>query len=302
MPLTNGAVADALVTSFRMERVPDGAEGDMVGSARRTREARAVVTGAGSGIGAALALELARRGGSVVCADIDEKAARRTAGQIEDLGGKAFAVRCDVASLPDVETLAAEARSWFAAPPSLVVNNAGVGAGGTLVGETPLSEWQRTLDINLWGVIYGCHVFTPMLREAGKAGIINTASAASFASAPTMAPYNVSKAGVVALSETLAAELSGTGVHVTVLCPTFVRTNILDTELISPDANALAHRMMQLTGMSPDRVARTCLDQHDRGRLYVLPQLDANLMWRSKRLNPGGFTRATGLLGRITLK
>jgi short-subunit dehydrogenase len=115
-----------------------------------------------------------------------------------------------------------------------------------------------------------------------------------------MGPYNVSKAGVVALSETLAAEFSGTRLRVTVLCPTFVKTNILQTEHITARSSELAERMMRLTGMSPQRVARTCLDAHDRGRLYVMPQLDAKALWRTKRMNPVAFTRATGLLGRIT--
>lgn len=266
---------------------------------RRTHDTRAVVTGAGSGIGAAFAAELAARGGSVVCSDIDTDAAQRTVEAIEDQGGKALAVRCDVSSLPEVQALADEARAWFAAPPDLVINNAGVGAGGTRVGETSLPEWNRTLGINLFGVIHGCHVFTPVLREAGRGGIINVASAASFASAPTMGPYNVSKAGVVALSETLAAELSGSDIRVSVLCPTFVKTNILETEHITPGSTEVARRMMRLTGMSARRVARTTLDAHDRGYLYVMPQLDAKAFWRAKRLAPGVFTRSAGVIGRI---
>ncbi|MDT4918061.1 MAG: hypothetical protein QOH89_2761 [Pseudonocardiales bacterium] len=268
--------------------------------ARRSQDSRAVVTGAGSGIGAAFAGELASRGGRVVCSDVDLDAAQRTVDTIAEHGGKALAVRCDVASLTDVAALADEAQSWFSAPPTVVVNNAGVGAGGTAVGVTPIGEWNQVLGINLNGVIHGCHVFVPILRAAGRGGIINVASAASFTSAPTMGPYNVSKAGVVALSETLAAEFSGTRLRVTVLCPTFVKTNILQTEHITARSSELAERMMRLTGMSPQRVARTCLDAHDRGRLYVMPQLDAKALWRTKRMNPVAFTRATGLLGRIT--
>ncbi len=269
-------------------------------SRRRTRDSRAIVTGAGSGIGAAFAVELAARGGSVVCSDLRPEAAQLTVDAITDAGGKAVAVRCDVTSLADVEALSHEARGWFGAPPDLVINNAGIGAGGTPVGETPIADWHRTLDVNLYGVIHGCHVFVPQLREAGRAGVINVASAASFAAAPTMAPYNVSKAGVLALSETLAAELAGSGVHVSVLCPTFVKTNILDSEQITAGSNALAQRLMSLTGMSARRVARVTLDAHDRGRLHVLPQLDAKAIWRGKRLAPAVYTRGAGLLGRVT--
>ncbi len=267
--------------------------------ARRTKHADAVVTGAGSGIGRAFARELARRGGRVVCADLDETAAKETVTAIEAAGGEALAVACDVADVAQVQGLHDTAIDWLDRAPRLVVNNAGIGAGGKVVGETPLADWQRTLGVNLWGVINGCHVFVPTLRRSGTGGVINVASAAGFTAAPRMAAYNVSKAGVVSLSETLAAELAGTGIAVTVLCPTFVRTNIFDGELIDPGAAGMARRIARLAGFSADRVARTTLDAHDKGRLYVVPQLDAQLLWRTKRLLPAPYTRAAGLLGRF---
>lgn len=266
---------------------------------RRTSKAAAVVTGAGSGIGRAFAEELARRGGRVVCADLDLATAEETVVRIEAAGGNAIAVACDVGVEDAVYALALGAEVWLGGPPSLVVNNAGIGAGGSPVGATPLDDWRRTLEVNLWGVIHGCHVFVPALRELGAGGVINVASAAGFTAAPGMAAYNVSKAGVVSLSEALAAELSGTGVAVTVLCPTFVRTNIFDGELIEPTAAHLARRIGNLVGFSPERVARTTLDAHDKGRLYVVPQPDAQLLWRTKRLLPVPYTRAAGLAGRF---
>jgi len=184
------------------------AVGVLRSSGKRSRRAAAVITGAGSGIGAAFAKELARRGGRVVCSDIDETAARATTDVIIDHGGSALPLRCDVSQADDVHRLATDAQSWFGGPPTLVINNAGVGAGGTPVGDGSLDDWAWVLGVNLWGVIHGCHVFTPILREAGYGGIINVASAAAFAAAPGMAAYNVSKAGVLSLSETLAAELS----------------------------------------------------------------------------------------------
>jgi NAD(P)-dependent dehydrogenase (short-subunit alcohol dehydrogenase family) len=266
---------------------------------KRTQKADAVVTGAGSGIGRAFALELARRGGRVVCADIDLTTAKETVVRIEEGGGDAIAVACDVGIEDEVQSLGFDAETWLGRPPSLVINNAGIGAGGRPVGQSTLEDWRRTLDVNLWGVIHGCHVFVPAMREAGAGGIINVASAAGFTAAPGMAAYNVSKAGVVSLSETLAAELSGTGVAVTVLCPTFVRTNIFDGELIDPAAALLTRRIGNLVGFSPERVSRTTLDAHDRGRLYVVPQPDAQLLWRTKRLLPGPYTRVAGLVGRF---
>ncbi|MGI8679961.1 MAG: SDR family NAD(P)-dependent oxidoreductase [Jatrophihabitans sp.] len=266
---------------------------------RRSHDAKAVVTGAGSGIGQAFAVELAARGGSVVCSDIDEVAAQRTVDAITDQGGKAVAIRCDVSSVADVESLAIEARGWFGAPPTFVINNAGVGSGGEVVGETPLADWKWTLGINLWGVIHGCHVFVPILREAGRGSIVNVASAASFGAAPRMGAYNVSKAGALALSETLAAELSGTGVRVSVLCPTLVKTNILQAGRITGQSTDFAAGLMRRIGMSPQRVVRTTLDTHDRGGFYVMPQLDAKLGWRIKRYAPGAYTRGIGMLERF---
>lgn len=266
---------------------------------KRSVRADAVVTGAGSGIGRAFAVELAKRGGRVVCADLDELTAKQTVVLIEQAGGEAVAVGCDVAAESQVHDLADTATSWLGRPPDLVVNNAGIGAGGLPVGQAPLDDWRRTLGVNLWGVVHGCHVFLPLLRERGRGGIINVASAAGFSAAPRMAAYNVSKAGVVSLSETLAAELSGTGIAVTVLCPTFVRTNIFGGDLIDPAAAELARKVARVAGFSPERVARTTLDAHDRGRLYVLPQLDAKALWGLKRLAPSPYARVAGLVGRF---
>jgi len=270
---------------------------------RRSRRSRAVVTGAASGIGQAFAVELAARGGTVVVSDIDMVGAQRTVEVITDQGGMATAVHCDVSKLDDVHALAASARDFFGDEPTLVVNNAGVGAGGPLIGDAPIDDWQWTLGINLWGPIHGCHVFTPILREAARngqaGGIINVASAASFGAAPRMAAYNVSKAGVLSLSETLAAELAGTGVNVSVLCPTFVKTNIVTNGRINERSSSAASTLMRWTGMSPAKVVRICLDTHDRGGLYVLPQLDAKVGWQIKRTVPGLYTRAVGLLERV---
>ena len=275
----------------------------ILGSRRRSKHADAVITGAGSGIGAAFAAEIAKRGGRVVCSDVDEASARATADTITAAGGEAIPLRCDVSRIEDVHLLAEQAQTWFDGPPSLVINNAGVGAGGQPIGEAGLDDWNWVLGINLWGPIHGCHVFTPILREAADdrpRGIINVASAAAFGAAPGMAAYNVSKAGVLSLSETLSAELAGTGIAVTALCPTFVKTNIVSAGRISEQSTQLADRLMRWTGFSPQRVARTCLDTNDRGGLYCMPQPDARIGWGIKRLTPTVYTRAVGLTTRIT--
>jgi NAD(P)-dependent dehydrogenase (short-subunit alcohol dehydrogenase family) len=279
----------------------------MLGPLRRSNKishnALAVVTGAGSGIGASFATELARRGGRVVCSDIDEVAAAKTVTTITDNGGEAVAIACDVTHFDDVRGLAEQSQSWFGAAPTLVINNAGVGSGGAPIGELPLEDWQWVLGINLWGPIHGCHVFAPILRSAEPStrprGIINVASAAAFGAAPTMGAYNVSKAGTLSLSETLAAELSGTAVKVTVLCPTFVKTNIVESGRMPERTTQFANRVMRWTGISAEKVARVCLDTHDRGQLYCMPQLEAKVGWNIKRLAPGTYTRGMGLVSRV---
>jgi NAD(P)-dependent dehydrogenase (short-subunit alcohol dehydrogenase family) len=263
-----------------------------------SKQSSAVVTGAGSGLGRAFAAELAARGGRVVCADIRLDSARETVGLIEARGGRALAVACDVASLEDVQALAEKSEQWLRGPVDLVVNNAGVGSGGRPIGEMSIEDWRWTVGVNMWGVVHGCHVFAPRLRALGRGGIINVCSAASFAAAPMMGPYNLTKAAVLALSETLRAELDGTGVRVTALCPTFVKTDIVKNGRIPDATSKAASRLMAWTGASPESVVKTTLRALDADRLYVLPQLEARLIWRMKRLAPAAYNRGSAIFGR----
>lgn len=269
---------------------------------KRTINAAAVVTGAGSGIGKAFALEIAKRGGKVVCADIDLSAAQNTVQDIAAAGGKAYAVQCDVSELNAVENLAQAAEAWLDGPVDLVINNAGVGIGGHPIGEISMEDWHWVLGVNFWGVVHGCHVFAPKLKQLGRGGIINVASSAGFASAPLMGPYNASKAAVVAISETLLAEMSGTGVGVTVLCPTFVATNIIRNSRGHEDTLSMAQKLMDKAGMAPEKVVKLCLDALDSNQFYVLPQIDAKIMWRIKRLLPQGYHSGLGLINRLAGK
>lgn len=272
----------------------------MFGNGKKlSTRASAVVTGAGSGIGRAFAEELARRGGAVLCSDINLVSAQETADRIEAAGGRAWAVKCDVSVRSDMEALAEQADALLPEPVNLVINNAGVGVGGKNIGEISLEDWEWTMGINLWGVIHGCHVFAPRLKAQGRGGIINVASSASFAAAPLMGPYNVTKAGVLALSETLAAETAGTGVNVTVLCPTVVNTNIFTSGRIHGGIPPVLNRLIELTGVSAESVASTTLKALDRGQLHVLPQFDARMIWRAKRYLPATYTRGAGLLSRL---
>ncbi|HJZ85357.1 MAG TPA: SDR family NAD(P)-dependent oxidoreductase [Polyangia bacterium] len=247
---------------------------------------RAVVTGAGSGLGRALCVVLAQRGARIVASDINLSAARATVALLP--GDQAHAVACDVANFEQVQALGEKADQLLGGV-DLVVNNAGVAAGGR-VGEIPLSDWQWLLGINLWGVIHGCHVFVPRLRRQKSGHILNVASAAGLAGLPQLGPYNVSKAGVIALSETLHGELLPEGISVTVLCPTFFQTGIARTARAQdPRTLALAEKLMELAPLTAEDVARRALQGVDRGELYVLPQADARWIWRLKRLAPDRF-------------
>lgn len=264
-----------------------------------SRGAAAVVTGAGSGIGRSFAYEIARRGGAVVCVDIDEGRARETAALLQGLATHAVPYVCDVGNAAQMAALAAEAEGLLGRPVTLLVNNAGVGVGGA-IGEVTLEDWRWCVDVNLWGVVHGCHFFAPRLKALGYGGIINVASAAAFGAAPEMSAYNVTKAGVLALSETLAAELTGTGVRITALCPTVVPTNIANDGRLPPHRQAFARAAMTRFALTTaDAVARKTLDDLDKGRLYVLPQIDGRLAWRFKRAAPSLYARTVGEAYRL---
>ena len=257
------------------------------------RSARSVITGSAGGLGRALALELGARGGRLVLSDLHLAGVEETARLALARGAKEVkALACDVTKLTDVEALAAACEG----PIDLVINNAGVSSGG-LIGELPIADWRWTIEVDLFGVIHGCHVFVPLLKKQGHGHVLNVASAAGLLSAPRMAAYNVAKAGVVALSETLAAELADTGVGVTVLCPTFFETDIVRSGRFADDrTRALADRMMR-RARPVEEVVLKALASVDAAALYALPMPDARWMWRLKRAAPESFRRivAAGL-------
>ncbi|MBP1488174.1 SDR family NAD(P)-dependent oxidoreductase [Acinetobacter nosocomialis] len=260
-----------------------------------SRNAYAVVTGAGSGIGRSFAVELAKRGGNVVCADINLEAAKETVKLIEQLGQKAFAVQCDVGQAEQVQALADQAEQLLDHPVTLIINNAGVGLGGKF-DEMSLEDWKWCMHVNLWGVIHGCHAFVPKLKKLGYGAIINVASAASYTAAPEMSVYNVTKAGVLALSETLSAELRKFNIKVNVLCPTLVPTNIIKNGRIPGRYSKLAdHALMNYAMTTSDAVAALTLNRLDRGQLYTTPQIDAKLFLLMKRTSPTLYAKFLGL-------
>jgi len=262
-----------------------------------SQNAFAVVTGAGSGIGRSFALELAKRGGTVVCSDIDLDAAKETVALIEELGAKAFAVKYDAADAKQVEKLAEQAEQLMQHPTTLVINNAGVGLGGKF-DEMTLDDWKWVANVNLWGVVHGCHYFVPKFKQLGRGAIINVASAASYTAAPEMTAYNVTKAGVRALSETLSAELRKHNIKVNVLCPTLVPTNIIKNGKV-PHKGLLDYALTNLAFTTSDKVAKLTLDRLDKDQLYTIPQIDAKLFWLMKRTAPNFYAKFLGTSYRL---
>ncbi|MDN5623144.1 MAG: SDR family NAD(P)-dependent oxidoreductase [Acinetobacter sp.] len=261
-----------------------------------SQNAYAVVTGAGSGIGRSFAMELAKRGGTIVCADINLDAAKETVSLIESqTSAKAFAVQCDVGVKEQVKALSEQAEKLMNHPVSLIINNAGVGLGGKF-DEVSLDDWQWCMHVNLWGVIHGCHYFVPQFKQQGYGAIINVASAAGYTAAPEMTAYNVTKSSVLALSETLSAELRGDNIRVNVLCPTLVPTNIMKNGRLPGHYAGLADDLlMNHAFTTSDQVVIKTLNNLDAGKLYTIPQPDAKLFWILKRASPALYAKALGI-------
>jgi NADP-dependent 3-hydroxy acid dehydrogenase YdfG len=202
----------------------------------KLQERVAVVTGAGSGIGRALALDFASKGCKVVLADIESQPLEESRALVSELGVEALAQVTDVASAKSVEALAAAAMERFGTV-NILCNNAGVGGGG-LIKNQQLVDWKWVIDVSLWGVIHGLHYFLPHLIEADEAHVVSTASVAGLLSHPGLGPYNAAKYGVVAIMETLFLEMEQdeqANVGVSVLCPGVVKTNIASAQRNRPE-------------------------------------------------------------------
>ncbi len=247
---------------------------------------RVLVTGGASGLGRAIAAQYAARGAQVLVTDL--------------------ATRPDVAALPAatgdgaVEYLALDVRNeaaWEKAESWVVehwggldvlVNNAGVGAGGR-IDRVPIRDWEWIVEVNLLGVVKGCKAFIPLFKEQRSGRIVNIASMAGLVHAPCMASYNAVKAGVVALSETMLHELASSGVAVSVVCPSFFRTNLASSILrgSDPAVEQSGAALVSTSRVSADLIAARTVAAVDRGRFLVLPSRDGRAVLYAKRLaNP----------------
>ncbi|MBI5289300.1 MAG: SDR family NAD(P)-dependent oxidoreductase [Chloroflexi bacterium] len=249
----------------------------------------AVVTGAASGIGRALAERFGSAGMRVVLADVEEAPLREAEESLLERGVETIAVRTDVRKLESIEELHARAIEAFGKV-HVLCNNAGVGSGG-LTWQTANTDWEWVLGVNLWGVINGVRSFLPGMLEHGEEGhIVNTASMAGMVAGPFMGPYNVSKFGVVAFSETLFHELKLTGakIGVSVLCPGWVNTRIGDSSRNRPEELPAAPlvpseggpqmqdvmRNLLASGMPPAELAEIVLRSVEERRFYILTHPD----------------------------
>jgi NAD(P)-dependent dehydrogenase (short-subunit alcohol dehydrogenase family) len=242
----------------------------------------AVVTGGASGIGLALAHRWAAEGMKLVLGDIEADALERAAASLPS-GTEVVTVVADVSKVEQVEEIRLSALEAFGAV-HVVCNNAGVGAGGAIE-SVAVADWEWILGVNLWGVIHGVRTFLPLLQDQGEGHIVNTASVAGLFSAPYMGPYNVSKYGVVALSETLFNELAiaQSNVGVSVLCPSWVKTRIAESGRNRPggpgdpeEAAAITEVINDFisTGIDPADVADRVAEAVKVRRFWILTHDD----------------------------
>ena len=254
----------------------------------------ALVTGAGSGLGRAIAVRLARDGYCVAIADIDESTSRETLGLVEAAGGTGRVDRLDVSQWDAWQALVESLQADWPRL-DMLVNNAGVACSGQ-VGVTPLADWRWLIDINLFGVIHGCHACLDWLkRNPGQASIVNIASIAAVLSAPAMGPYSVAKAGVLTLSETMACELHGSNVRVSVACPGFFRTKLLECgRFQSQNEREWAEWYTNSAPLDADQIADRIVKAAHRGKLHVVLPARARFLWYLRRLAPGLWFKLVG--------
>ncbi len=261
---------------------------------------RAVITGAASGLGRELGLVLAAEGWTVGIADCNSDGAKETLVMVERAGGRGDTFLVDTRDPRQVKEMAGYFwDKWDGV--DLLVNNAGIAVAGT-VGDVPLAEWKRVIDTNLCGMVYGCHEFIPRMKAQGGGYIVNVASAAGFVSLQEMASYNTSKAGIISLSETLRGELAPHNIGVTVVCPSFFHTHLLDTATFTDDWEPeFARACFDNARMSAQQIAERTLKGIRRRKLYVVPQPQAKLIWAMKRWTPALFHVNMAMANKVGL-
>lgn len=245
---------------------------------------RMMITGAGSGLGREIALRWAHEGWQLALADVNEQGLAETLKLVRTAGGDGFTMRCDVRDYSQL-TAVAQACEERLGGLDVLVNNAGVAAGG-FFDDLSLEDWDWQLSINLMGVIKGCKAFLPLLlKSQGK--IINIASMAALMQGPAMSNYNVAKAGVVALSESLLAELKSEKVDVHVVCPSFFQTNLLDSfRGPTPAMKQQVGKLLEGSPISAVDIADYIYQEVNKGAFMILPHEEGRMAWKIKQQNP----------------
>ncbi|CAN5122389.1 SDR family NAD(P)-dependent oxidoreductase [soil metagenome] len=261
------------------------------------QNATAVITGAGSGIGRAIALQLSREGAVVHCVDRNLTNATAVAAEC----GTGVAHQVDVTDVAAVQALADQI--FATGPVDVLINNAGIAHSGKII-DSEVDDWRRLLDVNVMGVVHGLHAFLPrMLAQKTPAHIVNTASGAGLFASPGIGPYCASKHAVVGLSSVLAAELHGTSIEVTILCPGIVNTPIIQTAAFrgaAQDRRAHTIDFYERRAATPESVASDLIRDMKRGRLFCLSRkMEVGLGWWLHRLSP---SLALGVSRRLLAK
>ena len=261
---------------------------------------KAVITGAASGLGRSLATTLAEEGWRIGIVDIDDAGAKETLELVKRAGGSGETFHADVSEPRNVKAFADHFfERWGGV--DLLINNAGVAAAG-IVGDIPLEDWDWIFGISFWGMLYGCHEFIPRMKAQGKGHIVNVASAAGLISLMDMGPYNTAKAAVISLSETLRMELAPYNIGITVACPVFFKTNLLDDMRYTDEwEREWAQSTFDNARMTSDEVARRIISAAKKNRLYVIPQVSGRFLWLLKRLMPETYYSVFRLLNSAGL-
>lgn len=260
-----------------------------------------LLTGAGSGLGAAMAKRFARAGYRVAVTDINAERARKVSEELTEAGAVAWHSALDVTSDSDWQRLFDELLGQWGRV-NVLVNNAGVAASG-FCEETSMENWQWIIDIDLLGVVRGCHRFLPVLRREGAAGrpafVINIASFAGFSAMPGLSAYGTAKAGVIALSEHLLTELDGSGVGVSVVCPSFVATHLLESfRSTSNDTRKTVENWMKHSPVTAEDVAEMVFSAMQKRQFLVLTHPKTRWALLFKRFWPERYYRRISELSR----
>ena len=252
-----------------------------------TNRRRVLITGAGSGLGLALAHRYARSGARVACVDLVAERAEAAAAALAGSGHLAHVA--DVGDDASMQALHDRIHGeWDGV--DVLINNAGIASVGPMV-NTTMDEWRQILEVDLLGVVRGCRLFLPAMLAAQRGQILNTASFAGLAGAPGMMSYGVAKAAVVALSEQLRGEVLHRNVRVGVICPAFFRTNLLETAFASDKVKAKVIKLMDNSPDTLDGVADKVFAAAERGDFMIIPTQREPMQWRLKRWLPAVYFR-----------